>query len=69
MCSLSLHNFIVSLFNIKKKFSASWAEGVSSRAFDHKGLIKVAPLTVSHTLGQAMDDAVEVGAEDVTSTI
>ena len=46
--------------------SGQWADGIASRAFDHKGIIQVEPLNAQQSLEQALDDAVEVGAEDAT---
>lgn len=43
-----------------------WADGVANRAFEHKGLVRVDPLRDNQTVEQALDDAIEVGAEDVT---
>ena len=47
-------------------FSGSWAEGVSNNLFKHQGLIKVSSLSVDQTIEQVVDDAINVGAEDVT---
>ena len=47
-------------------FSGSWAEGVSNNLFKHQGWIKVSPLSVDQTIEQVVDDAINVGAEDVT---
>lgn len=43
-----------------------WADGISSHLFTQKGLIEVMPITEDQTLEQALDDAIEIGAEDVT---
>lgn len=45
-------------------FSGQWADGISSRSFDHKGIIKMTHS--ENKLEEALNDAIEVGAEDVT---
>ncbi|KAI9556814.1 hypothetical protein GHT06_016605 [Daphnia sinensis] len=52
---------------INRKFNGSWADGVSNNLFNHKGLIKVVPLSQGQTLEQVLDDAINIGAEDVTA--
>lgn len=43
-----------------------WADGISSHMFTQKGLIEVMPISENQTLEQALNDAIEIGAEDVT---
>ena len=50
-------------------FSGSWADGVSNNLFNHQGIIKVSPLSLGQTIEQVLDDAINVGAEDVTGIV
>jgi len=52
--------------NLLHTCRCQWADGISSHLFTQKGLIEVIPITDNQTLEQALDDAIEIGAEDVT---
>ena len=53
----------ITIFNFQ---SGSWADGMANNLFNHKGFVKVLPLTNGQPLEQALDHAIDIGAEDVT---
>lgn len=49
--------------------SGTFSDGIASRFFNFKGVLRTEPLTSDQTLETALEHAIEAGAEDVLSKL